>query len=104
MPVLVGLDVGTTTIKAAALDADAGRICAVASRPTPVSHPAPGLSEHDPEALWQALAACLRELISRIQGQPVEALTMASFAEAGLPLNGCCRPATELDHRLVRPA
>ncbi|MEE8392628.1 MAG: FGGY family carbohydrate kinase [Anaerolineae bacterium] len=51
MTFLVGLDIGTTNIKAALYDAELGQVVSVASRPTPVEHPAPGWSEHDPETL-----------------------------------------------------
>jgi sugar (pentulose or hexulose) kinase len=58
--IFLGLDIGTATIKAAAYDPDAGRVSALASRPTPTDHPAPRLSEYNPAALWEAVCACLR--------------------------------------------
>ncbi len=89
MTFLAGLDLGSSSIKAVLFDADAGKVLASASRPTPVSHPTGGepgsrqWSEHDPEALWQAVCACLREACG---GKPVAGLSVASMAEAGLPL------------------
>jgi xylulokinase len=88
-PILLGLDIGTSHIKAAALNPASGRVVKTASLPTPVDHPAEGLSQHDPEALWQASAACLRQVASH---HPVLGLAISSFAEAGLPLDGHMKP------------
>jgi xylulokinase len=89
---LIGLDLGTTTIKAVTYDPALGRVGAVAARPTPVSHPQPGYSEHDPEALWATVGECLREVLAKDPGQAVAGLAIASFAEAGLPLDGEMQP------------
>jgi xylulokinase len=97
---LLGLDIGTTTIKAAAYDPDAGRVIALASRPTPTDHPAPGLSEHDPEVLWQAVCACLREVVGVARSETghsmgrmkIAGLAIASLAEAGVMLDAAGRP------------
>ncbi len=92
MTILIGLDLGTTTIKASAYDPAAGRVRCTATRPTPVAHPQPGWSEHDPAALWQAVAGCLAEVAAQAAGEPVAGLAIASFAEAGLPLDAAGRP------------
>jgi xylulokinase len=89
MTYLIGLDIGTTTIKAVRYNAEVGRVVSEAARPTPTSHPLAGWSEHDPELLWQAAAACLAEVIA---GLPVAGLAISSFAEAGLPLDAAGRP------------
>jgi len=92
MALLIGLDLGTTTIKAALLDTTQGRIVRVAARPTPTSHPRPEWSEHDPEAFWQAAAACLKEIAPALEGRPVAGLAISSLAEAGLPLDSSGQP------------
>ncbi|MCX7671279.1 MAG: FGGY family carbohydrate kinase, partial [Anaerolineae bacterium] len=89
---LVGLDIGTTTLKAAAYDPEAGRLVALASRPTPTDHPAPGRSEHDPQALWTAVCACLREVAAATAARPLAGLAIASLAEAGVMLDAAGRP------------
>ncbi len=50
MALLVGLDIGTTTIKAAVYDSDRGGLVRLASRPTPVSSPDPGGASTIPNA------------------------------------------------------
>ena len=89
MALLLGIDLGTTRIKAALLDTDAGRVVRTSARPTPTDHPQPGLSEHDPEELWQTVAGCIREAAG---GQPVAALAISSMAEAGVLLDRESRP------------
>lgn len=89
MALLLGIDLGTTRIKAALLDTDAGRVIRAAARPTPTHHPQPELSEHDPEELWQTVAGCIREAAG---GQPVVALAISSMAEAGVLVDRETRP------------
>jgi len=54
----VGLDVGTTGVKAVAVSPD-GRILASASEEYALSTPQPGWAEQDPEDWWRAAEACL---------------------------------------------
>lgn len=93
MPYLLGLDAGTTSIKAWLYDAASGRPVAGASHPTPGARPRPGWAEHDPEALWLAAAASIRSALAAASpNEPVAALAVASMAEAGLPLDIHGRP------------
>jgi xylulokinase len=62
VPRLVGLDVGTSSVKGVAVDADDGRVVAVAERPLSLSTPRPGWSEQDPEDWWAASEVVLAEL------------------------------------------
>jgi xylulokinase len=56
--VLVGLDVGTTGVKALAVSTS-GEVVAKAEREYPLSTPRPGWSEQDPEDWWTATQAAL---------------------------------------------
>ena len=58
---LVGLDVGTTGVKAVAVSPD-GRVLASASEEYALSTPQPGWAEQDPEDWWRAAVACLQRL------------------------------------------
>lgn len=89
MSVLLGLDLGTSAIKAAAYDPAVGRVVRVASRPTPVEHPRPAWSQFDPGRLWVAAVACLREAA---EGLKAEGLAISSMGEVGLPLDANHRP------------
>ena len=58
---LVGLDVGTTGVKAIAIS-PTGEVLARAEHGYPLSTPHPGWSEQDPEDWWRASEAALAEL------------------------------------------
>jgi xylulokinase len=58
---LIGLDIGTTSVKGIAISAD-GELLASTSAQYPLSTPQPGWAEQDPEDWWQAAQACLRAL------------------------------------------
>jgi xylulokinase len=89
MGYLLGLDIGTTTIKAILYDPGSGQIVSKATQQTPVDHPSPELSELNPQKLWQAVCDCLKEVSPK---QPIAALAISSFAEAGLPLDQDANP------------
>jgi xylulokinase len=85
---LLGLDAGTTSIKAWLYDAATGQPIAGAARPTPVASPHPGWAEHDPEALWQAAAASIRAALDQAPAaRPIAGLAVASMGEAGVLLD-----------------
>jgi xylulokinase len=58
---LIGLDVGTSGVKAIAVSAD-GEVLATADEGYPLSTPHPGWSEQEPEDWWRAAEACLGRL------------------------------------------
>ena len=58
---LIGIDVGTSGVKAIAISPD-GEIVATADESYPLSTPHPGWSEQDPDDWWRASEACLARL------------------------------------------
>ena len=58
---LIGLDVGTTGVKAVAISPE-GEVLATADEGYPLSTPQPGWSEQDPEDWWRAAQSCLARL------------------------------------------
>ena len=90
MTVLVGLDVGTTGVKALALSPE-GEVVARAERGYPLSTPRPGWSEQDPEDWWRASEAALADL---------------GVEPAGIGLSGQMHGLVCLDseERVLRPA
>ena len=60
---LVGLDVGTTSVKGLAIDQH-GTVLASTERGYPLSTPRPGWAEQDPEDWWRAAAGVLDDLDS----------------------------------------
>ena len=68
---LVGLDVGTTGVKAVAISPE-GRVLAAASESYPLATPQPGWSEQDPEDWWQATQGAIRSVIDQAGIDPAE--------------------------------
>ncbi|HEX7525122.1 MAG TPA: xylulokinase, partial [Gaiellaceae bacterium] len=59
--VLIGLDVGTTGVKAVAISPD-GRMLGSVTEEYALSTPQPGWAEQDPEDWWRAAQKCLEQL------------------------------------------
>jgi len=59
--VLIGLDVGTTGVKAVAISPD-GRMLGSVTEEYALSTPQPGWAEQDPEDWWRAAQKCLERL------------------------------------------
>jgi len=86
-PLLVGIDIGTTSIKAIAFDT-AGQTVAQAAIRTPTHYPRPGWAYFEPEALWQTTIQALRTMVTQIERpERIVSIGVASFAETGVPLD-----------------
>lgn len=67
MKLLVGIDVGSTIVKATVFDLQ-GHVVATGAEPTPTRHRRPGWVERDPEATWRLAARVVqRSVIGRAQ-------------------------------------
>src|SRR6185437_7843094 len=63
MHALLGIDLGTTGIKAALFAADDGRVLASAFVDYPLYHPQPGWAEQQPADWWQATLTAIRSCV-----------------------------------------
>lgn len=82
----IGLDVGTTAIKAAAFRPD-GVSIAHAERPTTVLRPASGAAEQDINAVWETAAACLKDLAGKCDGAAFSSLGICAQGDGFWPLD-----------------
>ncbi len=67
MPLLLGYDIGSSSIKAALLDAETGALVASATSPAdelPIAAPHPGWAEQHPDLWWEHVVAATRLLAS----------------------------------------
>jgi glycerol kinase len=90
---LLGIDEGTTAVKAALFDLDL-RLLAESRREVPVAHPRPGWVEQDPELILEAVVDAVAEVLERAGERTVVAggldhqgeSVLAWNAEDGRPL------------------
>lgn len=107
-PLMIGLDVGTTSTKAAAYDR-AGTELASVKVPTPTAVSADGRAEHDPTLLWRGICGALRKVTAQISDpRSIVSVAVSSFGEAGVPLDGHGEPLYNImawyDQRAVTQA
>ena len=97
-PLLLGIDLGTSAVKALLVDAQ-GTTGAVASAEYPILHPRPGCAEQDPEAWWRATAEAVHAVVA---GNPDEIVGRI----AAIGLSGQMHGTVLLDGRgnLLAPA
>jgi xylulokinase len=84
---LIGLDVGTSSLKGLAID-EHGVQLAQAQRDYPLSTPRPGWSEQDPELWWQAAQSVLAEL----DGEHADAIGLSGQMHGLVALGDDDRP------------
>src|SRR5438309_630278 len=107
-PLLLGFDVGTSAVKAAAFTLQ-GTPAGVASREIQLDISREGICEVDPRAYWAGLVGCCADLRrERVDMGAVRALTVAAHAETLLPLDARLEPVRPgivwLDNRSSREA
>jgi xylulokinase len=83
---LVGIDVGSSAVKAAAYR-ETGTLLARSSEPAPSLHPAPGLWESDANEVWGAVVRAVRRLAAEpaLRGDPPVALAVSASGRESFP-------------------
>ena len=91
----LGLDVGTSSVKAILVSAN-GDVAAAVSTPLTLQTPEPGWAEQDPETWWTASVAAIRELVIKHPGARV----------ASVGISGQMHSSVFLDksQAVIRPA
>jgi len=80
-PFLIGIDVGTQSIRTIAFDVR-GRKVAQAYRPTPARNLDGGRGEYDPDALFATVVTCLTETAGALEGRPIAGMAVGSVGES----------------------
>ena len=92
MPLMLGIDVGTSSTKAIVID-EAGSIRGVASAPHPSHSPRPSWSEQNPDDWWASSCAAVRAAIEQARCDPRDI--------AGIGLSGQMHGSVLLDAATV---
>jgi xylulokinase len=81
----LGIDVGTTTLKAAVVT-DGGEVLASAYQECEVQHPEPGWAELDPHRVWNQVKRLVSTVARQAGRDPVRAVAVSSLGEAVVPV------------------
>lgn len=76
MTALLGIDLGTGSVKALVVD-ETGRTLGSGSAPYPLRHPHPGWAEQAPEEWWRGAAAAARMALDRAANPPIAAIGLS---------------------------
>lgn len=94
MACLIGIDLGTGSVKTIVFEADSGRTLASASREYPILQPKPGYAEQNPDDWWAAAAATVREAVRQAGIDPaaVRGIGVDGHMHSGAFLSSDLRP------------
>lgn len=90
----LGIDIGTTNVKACILDTAEGKVVASAAAEHPLHHPHPGWAEQDPDDYWRAVSSCTARCVERYPGpaSDVAAVSISGLVGVTLPVDRDGRP------------
>ncbi|NPV67365.1 MAG: xylulokinase [Anaerolineae bacterium] len=92
MPLLLGLDIGTSSAKAVLFDPESAGIVAVAGREYPVLKPAPDRAEQEPQTWWQAVVSATQEVIAAARRTDVAAISFSGQMHGTVLLDAAGEP------------
>lgn len=90
-PLLIGVDLGTTTAKAVVVDA-AGRAHGRARAAYPLRRPRPTWAEQTPDDWWAAVCRAVREATAGVDRRRIAALALSGQLNAAVLLDAAGRP------------
>jgi xylulokinase len=88
---VLGIDVGTTALKAVALEAERG-VVAQTNQPHELLSPHPGWAEEDSELWWTTTLTAIRELLASIPAHEVAAIGVSGMVPAMVLLDTAGKP------------
>ena len=94
---LLGIDVGTTNVKAVLATPD-GRVVGQAQQPYPTDRPRPGWAEQNPDDWWNGAVAAVRAAMSAAQATP------GQVRGIGVSGQGCAVTLIDRAGAAIRPA
>lgn len=88
---LLGIDIGTSVVKAAAFDR-AGHEIASATRPTTISTPHPDWAEADPAEVWDAVCMVIGQVLMAVPAATIAAIGVSGAMVGAWLVDGQGRP------------
>lgn len=90
MKYVLGIDVGTGSVKAVAVNLQCESF-ETSQQYYSFSSTKPGYHEQDPEQIWEAFLACIKDVIHKIGSQPM-AISLSSAMHSLLAVDNDCKP------------
>jgi sugar (pentulose or hexulose) kinase len=105
MKYLLGLDIGSSSVKACLLDADSGKVVASAQSPSAemrIDPPQPGFAEQDPDMWWAEMINAIREVRRQVDfgKEPLGGIGISYQMHGLVSLD---KEGTPLHHLVRRP-
>ena len=94
MKYTIGIDIGTGSVKAVALDAN-GKILMQAQVHYPSSPGEHGIAEQDPVMVTHQFIKCIRQITDSLQSSP-ELISLSSYMHGIMVVDDQCRPLTNI--------
>jgi len=90
---LVGIDIGSSSVKVGACSEE-GKLIGLASDDLTPLHPAPGLWETDPEDVWRATSSAMRQLARQdaVRRDPPKAIAVSASGRENFPADAKGNP------------
>lgn len=92
MAVLLGIDIGTSSVKALLFDAARARPLAVHGVEYPIRTPVPGWAEQDPDDYWRATIAAVRQTLAQAGTRELAAISFSGQMHGTILLDAANRP------------
>ncbi|MDY0095854.1 MAG: FGGY-family carbohydrate kinase [Candidatus Vecturithrix sp.] len=94
MAYLVGIDLGSSSLKAAVFQED-GTVIAKQSAANALHTPRPGWSEYDPQEVWERIVGCLQTCLASVGDcSAIRGVSISSMGEVGIPIARSGKPLT----------
>lgn len=89
----IGIDIGTTNVKACVFDADSATVLATGSREHPLFHPRPGHAEQEADNYWNAVVAAIRQCLEQgPYAADIAAVSLSGLVGVTLPVSAKGQP------------
>ncbi|GAB4518188.1 MAG: xylulokinase [Anaerolineae bacterium] len=91
MASILGIDIGTSSVKAIVYDTETHTVLAVANQEYPIYNPQPGYAEQHPDDWWQAVIQVTRRVVAATS-QPVAAIGLTGQMHGTVLLDAAHKP------------
>ncbi len=93
-PYLLGIDIGTGSTKAVAVNYS-GKALELTQHYYPVKSPQPGYSEQEPELILQAFISCVNDIVNKMDTAP-HAISFSSAMHGVIPVDKTGKPLADM--------